>query len=87
MSWACCESSGSTPVHLDVLMKYDQPEPLTRAELESQLDSGGQGIICKALISTALYESDRSYVESLILERARGVHGLRLVQGAMIDTC
>jgi hypothetical protein len=23
-------------------MKYDQPEPLTRAELESQLDSGHQ---------------------------------------------
>jgi hypothetical protein len=48
-------------------MKYDQPQPCTRAELDTDLNSGDAGTIATGLMSAALYESDRAYVEGLVV--------------------
>jgi hypothetical protein len=51
-----------------MIMKYDQPRPRTRAELDADLSSGDAETIATALASAALYESDRAYVEGLIVK-------------------
>jgi hypothetical protein len=49
-------------------MKYDQPRLRTRAELDTDLNSGDAATIATALTSAALHESDRAYVEGLIVK-------------------
>ena len=52
-------------------MKYDEPRPRTKAELDADLSSGNSEAIATALVSAALHEPDRAYVESLIIRFIR----------------
>jgi HEAT repeat protein len=49
-------------------MKFDQPGPHSRELLKRELASNDQSRICRALIAAALHETDRLYVESLIIK-------------------
>jgi hypothetical protein len=49
-------------------MKYDLPQRRTRAELDTDFKSGDAATIATALTSAALQESDRAYVEGLIVQ-------------------
>ena len=49
-------------------MKYSQPTPRTRAEIEADLNSSDAAVVASALTSAALHDADRQYVESLIIK-------------------
>jgi hypothetical protein len=51
-----------------MIMKYDQPRPRTRSELDKDLSSGDAATIATALTSAVLHESDRAYIECLIVK-------------------
>jgi hypothetical protein len=48
-------------------MKYEQPRARTKTELDADLNSDDRDVIVTALISAALHESDRRFVESKIV--------------------
>lgn len=52
-------------------MKFDEPRPRTKAELDADLSSGNSEVIAAALVSAALHQPDREYVESLIIKFIR----------------
>jgi HEAT repeat protein len=47
-------------------MKFEQPKQLSREELSLALTNEDPHIVSTALISAALYDSDRAFVEGLI---------------------
>ena len=49
-------------------MMYDEPQPLTKAELITALESGDSDKISRALTSAALHHPDRAYVETLVVQ-------------------
>ena len=52
-------------------MDYDQPEPISRTEIERQIATDTAEAICPALVSAALFEGDWRWVEALCLRMAR----------------
>jgi hypothetical protein len=50
-----------------VTVKYVEPEPRTRAELEADLNSGDVETIATALLSAALHDECRTYVETRVI--------------------
>lgn len=48
-------------------MKYHEPLPMSRPEVEAAIESGNQTAITEALLSAAFYESDWRWVQGLCL--------------------
>lgn len=49
-------------------MQHQQPGPRTRSEIDTDVMSADPAVISTALISAALHDADRAYVEALIVK-------------------
>jgi len=48
-------------------MKYHEPLPMSRPELEASIESGNQTAITEALLSAAFYDADWRWVQGICL--------------------
>lgn len=48
-------------------MKYHEPLPMSRPEVEASIESGNQTAITEALLSAAFYDADWRWVQGLCL--------------------
>jgi len=55
----CCATLG--------VMKYHEPLPMSRPELEASIESGNQTAITEALLSAAFYDADWRWVQGICL--------------------